>query len=321
MSMHGTDQSYWQPNKITEGDFIICKATEGTGYVDPTCDAKYQLNKNAGKLLGVYHYARPDLGTTAEDEARFFVDNITGYIKPIYDDDGKLIGYMGGECILVLDWESANKWDVAWAKRWLNEVERLTGIKPLIYMSSSVTFAYDWSAVVAEDYGLWVANYGNNDGTNHGCPAVGYWGIVAMHQYTSNPLDKDEFFGDANTWKAYAGSKGGSTPAPAPAPAPKPSKKSNEQIADEVIAGKWGNGQDRKNRLIAAGYDYQAVQDIVNKKLGGGGSTGHTYYKIQPGDTLSGISAKYGTSINQLCAWNGIANPNMIYAGTTIRVK
>lgn len=304
MSMHGTDQSKWQPNQITEGDFIICKATEGCGYVDPTCDAKYQMNKNAGKLLGVYHYARPDLGNSAEAEAEFFVNNIRGYI---------------GEAILALDWESPNKWDVAWAKRWLDKVKELTSVKPLIYMSSSVTFEYDWSSVVAGDYGLWVANYGNNDGSNHGCPAVGYWGIVAMHQYTSNPLDKDEFFGDANTWKAYAGSKGGTTPAPAPAP--KPSKKSNEQIADEVIAGKWGNGQDRKNRLIAAGYDYQAVQDIVNKKLGGGGSTGQTYYKIQPGDTLSGISAKYGTSINQLCAWNGIANPNMIYAGTTIRVK
>ena len=185
-------------------------------------------------------------------------------------------------------------------------------------MSSSVTFAYDWSAVVAGDYGLWVANYGNNDGTNHGCPAVGYWGIVACHQYTSNPIDKDEFFGDANTWRAYAGAKGAT---PTPAPAPKPSKKSNEQIADEVIAGKWGNGQDRKNRLIAAGYDYQAIQDIVNKKMGGGASTGHTYYKIQPGDTLSAISAKFGTSISQLCAWNGIANPNVIYAGNTIRVK
>lgn len=300
MSLFGTDQSYWQPNQVTDGDFIIVKATEGTGYVDPTCDAKYQLNKQAGKKLGVYHYARPDLGTSPEDEARFFVQNIEGYI---------------GEAIMVLDWESANKWDVNWAKRWLDTVKELTNIKPLIYMSSSVTFAYDWSSVVAGDYGLWVANYGNNDGSNHGCPDVGYWGVVACHQYTSNPIDKDEFFGDVKAWDAYAGN--GS----APAPAPTPSKKSNEEIADEVIAGKWGNGQDRKNRLIAAGYDYQAVQDIVNKKMGGGGSTGHEYYTIKPGDTLSGISAKFGTSISQLCAWNGISNPDVIYAGNTIRVK
>ena len=44
-------------------------------------------------------------------------------------------------------------------------------------------------------------------------------------------------------------------------------KKSNEQIANEVIAGKWGNGDDRKNRLTAAGYDYNSVQKIVNQKL------------------------------------------------------
>lgn len=45
------------------------------------------------------------------------------------------------------------------------------------------------------------------------------------------------------------------------------SKKLNEQIADEVIAGKWGNGTDRKARLKQAGYDYNAIQKLVNKKL------------------------------------------------------
>ncbi len=44
-------------------------------------------------------------------------------------------------------------------------------------------------------------------------------------------------------------------------------KKSNEEIANEVIAGKWGNGQDRKAKLATAGYDYNAIQKIVNQKL------------------------------------------------------
>jgi N-acetylmuramoyl-L-alanine amidase CwlA len=44
-------------------------------------------------------------------------------------------------------------------------------------------------------------------------------------------------------------------------------KKSNETIANEVIKGLWGNGTDRKNRLTAAGYDYNAIQKIVNQKL------------------------------------------------------
>ena len=42
-------------------------------------------------------------------------------------------------------------------------------------------------------------------------------------------------------------------------------KKSIEQIAKEVIQGKWGNGAERKQRLSEAGYDYNAVQDKVNK--------------------------------------------------------
>lgn len=45
------------------------------------------------------------------------------------------------------------------------------------------------------------------------------------------------------------------------------SQKSNEEIANEVIAGKWGNGADRKAKLQAAGYDFSAIQAIVNKKL------------------------------------------------------
>lgn len=58
------------------------------------------------------------------------------------------------------------------------------------------------------------------------------------------------------------------TPAPEPpTPSPEPSKSISE-LADEVIAGKWGNGIERKQRLEAAGYDYQKVQNCVNEKLG-----------------------------------------------------
>jgi len=43
--------------------------------------------------------------------------------------------------------------------------------------------------------------------------------------------------------------------------------KSISELAKEVIAGKWGNGIDRKNRLEKAGYDYVVVQKEVNKLL------------------------------------------------------
>ena len=46
-----------------------------------------------------------------------------------------------------------------------------------------------------------------------------------------------------------------------------PAKKSNEEIAKEVIRGNWGVGQERKDKLTAAGYDYSAVQSIVNEMM------------------------------------------------------
>ena len=48
-----------------------------------------------------------------------------------------------------------------------------------------------------------------------------------------------------------------------------PSKKSNDEIAKEVIQGKWGNGSTRKKLLTQAGYDYKTIQGIVNKMMKG----------------------------------------------------
>lgn len=58
---------------------------------------------------------------------------------------------------------------------------------------------------------------------------------------------------------------GGSTPTPTPS---NPTK-SIDEVAKEVIRGDWGNGDDRKNRLTNAGYDYSAVQAKVNELLSG----------------------------------------------------
>ena len=45
-------------------------------------------------------------------------------------------------------------------------------------------------------------------------------------------------------------------------------KKSVDEIAKEVIAGKWGNGTDRKSKIVAAGYNYDEVQAKVNELSG-----------------------------------------------------
>ena len=41
----------------------------------------------------------------------------------------------------------------------------------------------------------------------------------------------------------------------------------DDYIADKVCDGWFGNGEDRRNRLEAAGYDYDKIQEIVNKKV------------------------------------------------------
>lgn len=313
--LKGIDISHHQRGITKFGkdvDFVIIKATEGVGYVDEQCDRLYQQAKKDGKLLGVYHFARPDLNNSAIAEADWFIKNIQGYIK---------------EAILVLDWESGYLGNVEWVKAFLDRVQEKTGIKALLYASRSPINSFNWSSVANADYGLWVADYGANTGQECTKPVVKWWPFYILWQYTSRGrvagyngnVDLNNFYGDAETWRKYATSD--SNPAPAPTPAPEPAKKTNEQLADEVIEGKWGNGEARKKKLTDAGYDYQAVQDIVNKKLGVSNQPKVEYYTVQKGDNLTKIAKKFGTTVNQLVSWNNIKNKNLIYAGQKLRVR
>ena len=94
-------------------------------------------------------------------------------------------------------------------------------------------------------------------------------------------------------------------------PEPVPAK-TNEQIAQEVIDGKWGVGTERKEKLKAAGYDYDAIQKIVNDKLE---KPKQVIYTVKKGDTLSAIAKKYNTSVSTIAKKNNIANPSKIYVG------
>lgn len=213
MTLRGIDISNWQKGidlRKLDFDFVICKATEGITFVDPYCNLFMNTAEQMGKLRGFYHFAHPS--NDALEEARFFYKNTSNYF---------------GHAIPVLDWESENKNDVQWALRWLNEVQRLSGVKPMIYMSESVVNAYDWYPVVQGDYGLWVAKYRDNipdynyDMSSAGnAPRVKWWNGYAMWQWTSTgrldgysgSLDCDIFYGDRNAWNAYAMSRPSETP-------------------------------------------------------------------------------------------------------------
>ena len=183
------------------------------------------------------------------------MSNIQGYIK---------------EAILCLDWEAQQnaRWgsnDADWVKTWCDYVYSKTGVRPIVYIQAS---AISRLAGIG-DYGLWIAQYANNNPTGYQEHPwnEGYY-TCAIRQYSScgtlsgygGRLDLDKFYGDATAWHKYANPSGEAKPVT-------PVKKSNEQVADEVIAGAWGNGEDRKNRITQAGYDYNVIQDIVNKKV------------------------------------------------------
>lgn len=98
-----------------------------------------------------------------------------------------------------------------------------------------------------------------------------------------------------------------------------PNKKTTDEVAKEVIDGKWGNQPDREKLLTNAGYDYKTIQNRVNEILKG--KSNYEYYTVQPNDTLSMIALRYDTTVNKLVSWNNIKNPNLIYVGQVIRVR
>ena len=110
---------------------------------------------------------------------------------------------------------------------------------------------------------------------------------------------------------------------PQPSPTPQPGKKTNEQLADEVINGDWGNQPERQKKLEAQGYNYQAVQDIVNQKLGIKPKPQGNYYTVVRGDTLWGIAKRFygnGNRYPEIAKANNIANPDIIYVGQRLLI-
>ena len=90
-----------------------------------------------------------------------------------------------------------------------------------------------------------------------------------------------------------------------------------DAIARDVIAGKYGNGNERKNKL---GNLYEEVQKRVNEILKNN-VLQETIYTVKSGDTLSGIAQKYKTSYQKIASDNNIKNPNLIFPGQKLVIK
>lgn len=344
MALNGIDIASYQAGldfSKVPCDFAIIKATQGTGYTNPDCVRAVEQAMSLGKGVGVYHYIS---GGNAVAEANFFINSILNWI---------------GKVMICLDWEldQNSAWgDESYLEQVINQVIARTGVPPMIYAPAS---RYNQVAEVAKRHncGLWIAQYADMNPTgyqntpwNEGaytCAIRQYSGSGRLNGWNGD-LDLDKFYGSLDDFRKYYGSSSSASSKPSTSG---PSG-TTLQLATWTMEGKYGNGADRKKNL---GSRYDEVQNFINHiasadvttlanevyaGMYGDGLTRQTvlgsrydevqgtinansaqYYTVQSGDYLGKIAIQFGTTVAQLQAWNNIANPDLIYAGQTIRVK
>jgi GH25 family lysozyme M1 (1,4-beta-N-acetylmuramidase) len=157
-------------------DFAFVKVTEGLTYEDPTyTKARVDALRKAGLRFGVYHFARPQPGHAAKDEAARFINR------------AKSAGWgRRGDLRPVLDIEWCSGLGTAQLQKWIKdfcgEVKRRVGVDPIIY-----TGLWFWGPRVGnpsgnawKQYPLWLAAY-VKDPTNYTPRA---WSAPSIWQYT-----------------------------------------------------------------------------------------------------------------------------------------
>lgn len=328
MTLNGIDIASYQSGidlTVVPCDFVIIKATQGTGYVNPDCDRAYQQAKRAGKLRGTYHYVG---GGNAVAEADYYVNNIKGYLR-----DG----------LLAIDWEAEQNgaWgNEAYLEQLVRRVIERTGVKPLIYSMAS---RYAQVAAVAKklDCGLWIAEYADMNPTGyqaHPWREGAY--ACAIRQYASTgrlngwggDLDLNIAYMTRDQWAKYVNPGGKpaaapSNPAPAPAkpaPAPKPAGRTYTVQAGDTLSGiaaKLGVSTGAISGYRSGNPNLIYPGEVL--KINGGNAApkpAARTYTVRAGDNLSSIAARYGTTYQALAAKNGIANPNLIYPGQVLKI-
>lgn len=316
------DVSSWQTgiNVTTSGaQIVVTKATEGVNYVNPDCDRVVQDALGASQGVGVYHFAHTE--NDARREAQHFIDNTRGYI--------------GKRIVPILDWEPSAPWNTSWALTWLQTVEAAWGSKPIIYMNQSTENAYDWSTVVAGNYGLWIAAYTLGYTPIYGFnppsaqPTLHHWPFAIAWQYTSTghvgdwngALDLSIVYGDLNTWNAYANSEQ-ATPTPAPQPTPQPDKPDTACNTNCIViqSGQYVSmfWSDWWNVTVPSGNPSIVYpgDKICHNNSNNTTTTSRTYV-VQSGDTLSGIASQLGVNIYNITGYTS-GNMNLIYPGETL---
>ncbi|MBR2159883.1 MAG: LysM peptidoglycan-binding domain-containing protein [Clostridia bacterium] len=291
----------WDKVSADVNSVIIRAGYRGYGQGSLVSDVRFNQNidgaAKAGLNIGVYFVTQAISEAEAKAEARYTINLIKSHkVKltlPIFIDSEN--GHPKGLGRADANKLSAEK-RTAILSAFCDEIHK-EGYAAGIYASEYWLKAL-CNLTKLNKYFLWVAKYSST------APIINYdaW------QYTSKGrvigISTNVDLSDFKTNLKPQGKK-------------KTKKKSTETIAKEVINGKWGNGSERKQRLIAAGYDYKAIQSKVNELLNIKAET----YTVKAGDTLGAIAKKHNTTVNKLVSLNNISNPNKIYVGQIIRIK
>lgn len=332
MVLHGEDvssyQGYnWHPAR--HDSIVFVKATQGTGYVNPDAVHQAQNARGAGDAVGWYHFLQHGNATA---QARYFVQH-----ADIKRGD-----------VLVCDWEAAGC-NQADKDEFIREVQRLCPEHQVgLYCNTSWWKTKDHDSFCGDF--LWIAAYGVKDpGIQH---EYKFW------QYGDRPVDQDYAYFSSKAalfaWthaKEHEPHKADGRPAPH-VPAKKVEPK-HERIDVVRTANKEIHGYGRPNgkvvRTVPKGYhlhmahrtqDEHGVWWVQGTKGVWWRRSETTLvkpkpkpkkkpapkpktYKVRPGDTLSGIAKKFGTTKHKLVEANRhlIKDPDAINAGWVLTIK
>lgn len=165
------------PQLKRDGVFgVLLKVSEGSSFLDPTFTLRAARARAAGLHVGGYHFARTN-GPAVRQAQRFcrqLGEVGRRDLHPALDletNDGRL----APDALLE------------WARTFGAEVHRLTGQRVLWYTYPGFLAEQRWQHPPGNGAGLWIADYGPNDGTDHGVPAsaTSPWRRYVAHQYTS----------------------------------------------------------------------------------------------------------------------------------------
>jgi len=299
-------------------DFLILRAGftgwggDGTNKNKDNCfEDFYNKAKSRGIPVGAYWYSCANTYEKGKSEAEYVYNNCL---------KGKQFEYP--ICMDVEEdrHQQIGKEKIANAIKGFCEFLESKGYYVSIYANSNYFNNYIDTAELSM-YDKWLAVWNSNK------PSFKY-GDFGLWQNSSNGIiggmrvDTDYAYKDYPSIIKNAGLNGYAK-GTSETTAPETSKKSNEEITNEVIAGNWGNGEDRKNALTNAGYDYSTIQSIVNSKLGVASKPSAKYHTVVKGDTLWAIAKKYygdGNRYSEIAKANNIANANIISIGQKLLI-